>query len=129
MPLAQHYRLQVYNGTGVSVTCTVTSDQWKFDSNGAMTFAAETTPISSASVSAGAYSNSSTIDNSSNLYLGANFTVNFAPSASATGTVALYVQESTDGGTTWPDNGQGLFVCGVAFSASSTAVKKNGKFS
>ena len=119
--LGEHYRWQVYNGTGVSVTCTVKEEAFKYASDGALSFTAESTQISAVSVGTLAYSNSSMINNSTAKNLGAFVTFTAAPSASATGAVALFLQRSTDGGTTWPSNGLGQFVAGINFSGSSTS--------
>ena len=119
--LGEHYRWQVYNGTGVSVTCTVKDEPFKYASDGALTFTAEATQINAVSVGTLAYSNSSTINNGTAKNLGAFVTFTAAPGASATGTVALFLQRSTDGGTTWPSNGLGQFVAGITFAASSTS--------
>jgi hypothetical protein len=57
---------------------------------------------------------SSSIDNSSGLWMGAIFRIEFpAFGSSATGTVTVYQQLSTDAGTTWADTTSGA----VAFSA------------
>lgn len=122
--LGHTYRYQVYNGTGVSVTCTVKHRRWKFGTDGSITDAAEATPINAVSVGTLAYSNSATIDNSSDKYMGAAITVTFAPGASATGTVMLFLQRSTDGGTTWPSDGLGEPVGAHAFSSSSGSVNR-----
>ena len=119
--LGEHYRWQVYNGTGVSVTCTVKDEPFKYASDGALTFTAEATQINAVSVGTLAYSNSSTINNGTAKNLGAHVTFTALPSASATGTVSLFLQRSTDGGTTWPSNGLGTQVAGITFSASSTS--------
>ncbi|MCA0240206.1 MAG: hypothetical protein LCI02_05045 [Proteobacteria bacterium] len=119
--LGHTYRYQVYNSTGVSVTVVVKSRRWKFASDGSRTDDSESTPIASVSVAAGAYSNGSTIDNSADKYLGAHLVASFTPSASATGLVRVVRQMSTDGGTTWPSNGNGEHICAVSFAASSTA--------
>lgn len=123
--LGHTYRYQVYNGTGVSVTVTVKHRQWKFGTDGSLTDAAEATAISAVSVSTVSYSNSATVDNSANKYLGASILATFAPASSATGTVALYLQRSTDGGTTWPSDGLGEFVGAHTFAASATSITKN----
>lgn len=123
--LGHTYRYQVYNGTGVSVTCTVKHRRWKFGTDGSITDAAEATPINAASVGTLAYSYSATIDNSADKYLGAAILATFAPGASATGTVALYILRSTDGGTTWPGDGLGEFVGAHTFAASASSVTKN----
>ena len=123
--LGHTYRYQVYNGTGVSVTVTVKHRRWKFDADGSIINAAEATPISAASVGTLAYSNSATIDNSTDKHLGADILATFAPGASATGTVSLFIQRSTDGGTTWPSDGLGEWVGSHTFAASSVSIGKN----
>lgn len=119
--LGEHYRWQVYNGTGVSVTCTVKEEAFKYGTDGALNFTAEATQINGVSVATVSYSNSITINNSTAKNLGAFVTFTAAPGASATGTVALFLQRSTDGGTTWPSDGLGVQVAGINFSASSTS--------
>jgi hypothetical protein len=119
--LGEHYRYQVYNGTGVSVTCTVKHEPFKYGTDGSLTFTAESTQINGVSVATVSYSNSSTIDNSTAKNLGAHVTFTAAPGASATGTVSLFLQRSTDGGTTWPSNGLGTQVAGITFASSSTS--------
>ncbi len=124
--LGHTYRYQAYNGTGVSVTVTVKDRKWKFGADGALSnAAAETTQFAAVSVATGSYSNGSTVDNNADKYLGADLTVTFAPGASASGTVALYLQRSTDGGTTWPGDGLGEFVGAHTFAASATSITKN----
>jgi hypothetical protein len=120
--LGHTYRYQVYNGTGVSVTCTVKERPWKFASDGARTDAAESTRINAVSVTTATYSNSSTIDNSSVKNLGAEVLFTAAPGSSATGAVTLYLQHSTDGGTTWSSDGKGQPLTVVYFAASATSV-------
>lgn len=123
--LGHTYRYQVQNGTGVSVTCTVAERAFKFGTDGSLTFAAESVRINAVSVATTAFSNSSTVDNSTDKNIGSNITVTFAPASSATGTCSLFLQRSTDGGTTWPSNAQGVFLAGVTFAASSTSVARN----
>lgn len=120
--LGHTYRYHVFNGTAVSVTVTVKTRAWKFGSDGSRTDASEATRISAVSVGAGAYSSSSTVDNSTDKNLGADIQFTAAPGSSATGNVTLYLQTSTDGGTTWPSNGQGLPLGTIGFNASGTSV-------
>ena len=129
--LGKTYRFSVNNGTGVAVTVTVKRLEWKFTSAGALSFGTETTDatLNALSVTAGTYSDGATIDNSANLYLGAGVEVTMAPSASATGTVAVFIQRSLDGGTTWPADATGEFVCAYTFSASSTSTVVQGTVS
>jgi hypothetical protein len=123
--LGSAYRYQVFNNTGVSVTCTAKYKPFKFASDNSITFGTEATPISAVSVGTGAYNNSSTIDNTTDKNIGAKITATFAPGSSATGTVTLYLQRSTDGGTTWPSDGRGILLGSVYFSASATSVASN----
>lgn len=119
--LGHTWRLQGFNDTGVSVDIDVQARPWKFTSAGALSYAAEG-EVANLTASAGAYTSGASQDNSTNLYIGADFEVVFTPSASATGSVAVYLQHSTDGGTTWPSNGKGFHIAGHYFSASSAAV-------
>ena len=121
--LGHTYRWQVHNGTGVSVTATVDVRRGKYGSDGAPAWAAEQVPINAASVSTLSYSNSATQDNSTDKYTFAEVTLQATPaSAPAAGTtLALYLQRSTDGGATWPDNGGGQFVAAISFAAATTA--------
>jgi hypothetical protein len=123
--LGTYFRYQVYNGTGVTVTVTIDEIRWKFASDGSLTFSAEQTPISASAISTVSYGNSSGINNSTDKYIGADLTVLFDVASSATGTVTVFLQRSTDSGTTWPSNGQGEVVGSYYFSASSTDVTKN----
>ena len=123
--LGHAYRYQAHNGTGTTVTVTVKSRRYKFGSDGSRTDAAEATPISAASIGAAAYSNSSTIDNSTDKFLGAHLLVTMAPSGLASGAVTIFLQHSTDGGTTWPDDGQGIAVGRHYFVSSSASVARN----
>lgn len=124
--LGHTYRYHVYNGTGVSVTCTVKARAMKFASDGSRTDDSEATHINAASVSTAGYSNSSAVDNSSAKQLAADVLFTAAPGSSATGTVSLYLQRSTDGGTTWPADGRGQLVASIGFAASATSVTTNG---
>lgn len=129
--LGKTYRFSVNNGCGSAVTVTVKRLEWKFTSAGALVFGTETTDgtLNALSVTAGAYSDGATIDNSTNLYLGAYLEVTMAPSASVTGTVSVLIQRSLDGGTTWPADTEGEFVCAHYFSASATSVITQGSVS
>lgn len=120
--LGHTYRYQVYNGTGVGCTVTLTERPWKFDSSGARVDASESARISAVSIATVSYDESSTIDNSSVLNLGADVVITLTPASSATGSLLVYLQRSTDGGTTWPSDGKGQPLAGHYFSASSTAV-------
>jgi len=121
--LGHTYRYQAQNETGGSVTVTVKDRRRKF-AGGARVDAAESTPMNGVAVGASGYGNGSTVDNSgtSDLWLGADLQIIFAPGASVTGAVTLRRQVSSDGGATWPSDGKGEFITAHRFSASSTAV-------
>lgn len=123
--LGHTYRWQVYNGTGGTVVVTVTARYWKFASDGSITWSTEQTPISASSITTLAYGQSSTIDNSSDKYLGAEITLLIDVSAILTGAVTLFVQRSTDGGTDWPDNGKGQIVGTHYYNASNSDATLN----
>lgn len=123
--LGNYYRWQVYNGTAGTVTTTLDVKLWKFDSSGALSFSSESTPISASGINTLTYGNSSGVDNSSDKYIGAQITALFDVAASATGQMIVYLQQSTDGGMTWPSDGQGLVVGSYYFNASSADVTKN----
>ena len=123
--LGKYYRWQVYNGTGVTVTTTLDVMLWKFDSSGALSFSSESTPISASAITTLTYGNSSGVNNASDKYLGAQITALFDVGSAATGSVIVYLQQSTDDGTTWPSDGQGLVVGSYYFNASSVDVTRN----
>jgi hypothetical protein len=123
--LGDYFRYQVYNGTGVTVTVTIDEIRWKFASDGSLTFSAEQTPISASAITTLDYGESSGIDNGTDKYIGAHLTVLFDVSASATGMVSLFIQRSTDNGTTWPSDGHGELLGSYYFNASSADITKN----
>lgn len=123
--LGNYYRWQVYNGTGVTVTVTLDVMLWKFDSSGALSFSTESTPISASGITTLAYGNSSGVDNGTDKYLGAQITALFDVASSATGAVTVFLQQSTDDGTTWPSDGQGIVIGSYYYNASSTDITRN----
>lgn len=124
--LGRNYRFSVNNQSGVNVTVTIQARKWKFTSAGALEYAAEAEEFNESAIasSSTAWTEDTAIDNSTNLYIGADLEVVITPASSATGTVSVQIQRSTDGGTTWPSDGLGEPVGAHTFSASSTAVTK-----
>jgi len=111
--LGHTWRLRASNTQNQSVTVTVTARRWKFASDGSITWSAEQTLISAASLSASTgTSASSTVDNSTDKYIGAELTVSMTASSATNGTgaVACTIERSTDAGTTWPTQDKGEFV-------------------
>lgn len=111
--LGHTWRLRASNTQNQAITVTVKARYFKFATDGSLTFSAEQTLINGASVSATTGTTaSSSVDNSTDKYLGMEITASFS-AASATngsGSVALTVERSTDGGTTWPTQDRGIFV-------------------
>jgi hypothetical protein len=120
--LGHTYRIRASNTQNQAITVVVKARAWKFASDGSLTFASESTPISSTSLSASTgTTTSSTIDNSSDKYLGMNITASFtaASATNGSGTVALFLERSTDGGTTWPTAGQGVMIGAYTVTAAN----------
>lgn len=112
--LGHTWRLRASNTQNQNITVTVKARYFKFDSSGALTWSSEQTLINAVSVSATSGTTaSSTIDNSTDKYLGAELLVEMTAAAAATngtGAVTLTVERSTDGGTTWPTQDLGIAV-------------------
>lgn len=129
--LGHTWRLRASNTQNQAITVTVKARYFKFDSSGALVWSAEQTLISAVSVAATTGTTaSSTIDNSTNLYLGMTLTVEFTAGATTNGTglVALSLERSTDAGTTWPTQDEGIFVGGRTITAAETTTAKRKNF-
>jgi hypothetical protein len=71
----------------------------------------------------GSYGSSSPIaNNGSTPNVGAELVVVFAPAASATGQVTLFLLNSADSGAHYPDDGRGHRVATAYFAASATPI-------
>jgi hypothetical protein len=129
--LGHTWRLRASNTQNQAITVTVKARYWKFASDGSVTWSAEQTLISAVSVSATTGTTaSSTVDNSTDKYLGMNITASFtaASTTNGTGTVALSVERSTDAGTTWPSQDEGINVGGRTIMAAETTTAKSKNF-
>jgi hypothetical protein len=125
--LGRNFRFSVNNQTGGNVDVVIQARFWKFNSSGALVYSSETEVFNETAIanSATAWTEDTAIDNSTDLNIGADLEVLITPAGSATGTVTVQIQRSTDGGTTWPSDGLGEQVTAHTFSASSTAVTKS----
>lgn len=128
MPLAHAYRFTVFNGTGQTIAANavrVKSRRWKFSSTGSLVYEGSEVELlnNGSMISNSNYSSSSTIDNSSDLYIGGDFSFHVTAPSSANGDVLLYYDRSTDGGSTWNSNGLGTLVCVLNFTTSGTKIK------
>lgn len=129
--LGRNYRIRASNTQNQAVTVAVLGRRWKFGTDGSITDDAESTLLTSVSVAATSGTQvGSNIDNSADKYLAANLTVAFTAAATTngTGTVALFLEQSTDGGTTWPVAGGGIFVGAYTVTAADTTVVQRRNF-
>lgn len=119
--LGHEFRLRASNTQNQAITVTLKARYWKFNSSGALVYSAEQTLINAVSVAATTGTTvSADIDNSTDLYMGAELTLSCTASVATNGTgvVALTLERSTDGGTTWPTAGFGVFVGGYTVTAA-----------
>jgi hypothetical protein len=118
------YRFKVLNGCGQTIAINsifLYARRTKVGSDGFLSFeSSEATLLSSGStLSSGSYLAGTTQDNSSNKYLGGDFSFVVTAPASASGDVTLYFERSTDG-TNFDDAGLGDVVAILNFTTSGT---------
>lgn len=130
--LAKTIRFQVQNSTNVAFgatdTISVTGEFTQLTTaTGVISINAQITPIPATagnSLAANAFYTGSTIDASTGgttVFLEGHFLLTATCStATPSGNVNVFLQESPDGGTTWPANGVGQFVGSVGFTAVGT---------
>lgn len=125
--LGNTWRFHVKNATGgvsSATASTIKGKRWKPGSAGEADYeASEQTLFSNGSIASGGYANGSANDNdvSGAGYYGLAGLITIVNGSSA-GYYEIYIQQSSDGGTTWPDNGQGELVA-VVYAAASATVK------
>lgn len=125
--LGHTWRLRASNTQNQAITVTVKARYFKFASDGSITWSAEQTLINAVSVSATTGTTaSSTIDNSTDKYVGMTLTASFTAGSATngTGSMALTLERSTDAGTTWPTQDRGIPVgAEVLVAADSTSAR------
>lgn len=110
--LGHYYRFSVNNQCGVNVTVTIQARRWKFASDGSITFGSEAEVFNESGIASSttAWTEDTAIDNGADKWIGADLEIVVTPASSvtnsATTNVTLQIQRSTDGGTTWPDDGR-----------------------
>lgn len=107
--LGATYRFAVENKTGQTLAANsvkVYGKRWKFATDGTLTLeVSEATLMDNGSTIANAtFAAGSSVDNTTDKYLGGEFIFSVTVPTSSNGDVVLYIQRSTDGGTRWPDN-------------------------
>lgn len=124
--LGRNYRFSVNNALGVNVTVTIQARRWKLASDGSITFDSEAEVFNETGIasSSTAWTEDTAIDNSDDKWFGADLEIVVTPASaytsSATTVVSVQIQRSTDGGTTWPDDGRGETIFRVAGPGSTT---------
>lgn len=119
--LGHTWRLRASNTQSQNITVTVKARYFKFASDGSLTWSSEQTLINAVSVSATTGTTaSSTVDNSTDKYIGAEITASFTAASATTGTgvVSLTLERSTDAGTTWPTQDLGQWIGGHSLLAA-----------
>jgi hypothetical protein len=123
-------RYQVQNATGVAFgaadTLTLTGKHLQLTfSTGVMAFTTQSTPLAAASgnsLASGGFATSATIDTTASgtqTYVQGDLLLSATIStATPAGNLNVYMQESPDGGTTWPANGQGQLIGWMVCSAT-----------
>lgn len=124
--LGAYFRFQIKNTTGAassSTASTIKGKRWKPASDGSADYEnTEQTLFTVSSISSGGYGSGSGFDNDTSAgYYGATLQIKIVNGTSA-GYYEVRIQRSTDGGTTWGDNGTGDPVAVIYCGASATVV-------
>lgn len=123
--LGPYWRITLKNATGATgsaTASTIKGKRWKPDANGGVDWDdTEQSFVSVSSLGSGSYSNGTSFSNDAagEHYWGVTLAFHIVNGTSA-GNWEVWLQHSTDGGTTWPTNGQGELVHVVYAGASAT---------
>jgi hypothetical protein len=127
MALGRNYRFTVLNSCGqtlASGAIVIKARRWYFDSSGVQTWEGSeaTLDTSGSTLATGSYFNGTAQDNTAPTrpYLGGTFKISITAPTSANGPITVWLQRSTDGGTSWPDNGLGTVAKVFAATAATT---------
>ena len=121
--LPRNYRIHVLNSTGVTIASSgiiVKGYVWDIGTDGLPNYTAKTFYTLGSSLTHTSYGNSSAIDNTSDEKIGAEGLITVITTGSPSGNLTIWLQRSEDGGTTWPDNGQGSRIGQINFTAAGT---------
>lgn len=124
MGLPRNYRFTIKNNTGQTITANninVYARRHKYV-GGVLTYegSEDTVYTNSGSVTTGSYDSGTGEDNNTDAFVGGAFRFSVTAPVSSSGTVELYLDVSTDGGSTWDDNGLGTFIAALNFTATGT---------
>lgn len=134
--LPETWRLSVWNNTSIAISDapvglpTVTGRRVRFDANGALSYESVTTsffgPGAAASLAQNGFLTGPTWSNTASGWLGGDFQFSGFASGGASGPLALYLETSPDGGTTWPTAtstaalGGGQLLVAMGFASTTT---------
>ena len=127
--LGNYFRVIVFNNSGTNSggagTVTVKKRGWWIGTTGVPNWSAVATIFSNAAlISTGAYNtaDATAFNNAGagNPEIGAEFECRYDGTGSPTGPVNFILQRSVDGGSTWPDNGQGEIIATLNPTAAAT---------
>lgn len=114
MMLGHRWRLRASNSQNQQITVTVRARLFKFASDGSLVWSGtEVTLMNGASLAATTGSDVGTAqDNATDKWMGAELTVlcTAAAGTDGSGTVSIFLERSSDAGTTWPTAGRGILV-------------------
>ena len=134
--LPETWRFSIWNNLGSAISNapvglpTVTGRRVRFDANGALSYEAAVFsffgPGAAASLANNGFLTGPTWSNTASLYLTGDFQFSAFASGGLSGTLALYLEISPDGGTTWPTPtsanalGGGQLLVGMGFASTTT---------
>ena len=115
--LPEDFKFHIYNDTGVTIefstdgpnnTFTIKSRGWKYGTDGAVTYdTSENTwfadPTADLATATGLEA-ASAVDNGTDLWVGAHCIASLVTDAATDGNLEIYMEASTDGGTTYPSD-------------------------
>lgn len=125
MRLARNYRFAAKNDLGQTIAIAgieIKARRFRIGSDNRIEWeASEATVFSNAGTLAdNTFLGEDAQNNSSDDWLGGDFEITVIGPTSASGDVVIYYQTSTDEGTTWPDDEQGVVVAVFVFSTAET---------
>lgn len=137
--LAQDWRLALFNQTGITISNfpnsgpTVVGRRVRFDTNGSLSYEAvhvsffSISSLSGNGIGNGSYQPGSSFSNTASTWLGGEFVFSAGTVSNASGNLTLYLEFSTDGGSTWPTPasangaGGGIIIAALGFASTTTA--------
>lgn len=119
------YRVTVWNNLGQTIAANgvqVKCRRWKITDGAYDEETSEATLLDSSSLTQNSYESGTkqSNDDAGTGWYGGHFVMKVVGPTSSSGQVILRLDISTDDGTTWPDNGLGIQVAAISFTAAAT---------